>query len=291
MENEKEVKEDNKEVNNQEDNRNRITKRIIGFAIVLIIVVSVVLVMILTALQNKETNNRNISNSSQRNSTTSTNKESSSNNSEKSTNSTYSRTEELLSGINEYSAKPIIYLYPKETTELTVKLGKPENITCSYPKYVDGWNVIANIDGSLIDKDTGRELYSLYWEGINSEQFRLDEGFVVKGSETIEFLEEKLAILGLNEREAEEFIVYWLPILEKNEYNYIRFATIDEINKNMPLEFSVKPDTIIRVLMQYKALDNYIEVKEQKLETPERTGFVAVEWGGTEIKQQNSIIR
>ena len=59
---------------------------------------------------------------------------------------------------------------------------------------------------------------------------------------------------------------------------------MDEINKNMPLEFSVKPDTIIRVLMQYKALDNYIEVKEQKLETPERTGFVAVEWGGTEIK-------
>ena len=277
MENEKEVKEENKEVNKQEDNRNRITKRIIGFAIVLIIVVSVVLVMILTTLQNKETNNSNRLNSSQRNSTTSTNKESSSN----------SSSIEILTSID----KPIIYLYPKETTELTVKLGKPENITYSYPKYVDGWNVIANIDGTLIDKNTRRELYSLYWEGINSEQFNLDEGFVVKGNETIEFLEEKLAILGLNEREAEEFIVYWLPILEKNEYNYIRFATIDEINKNMPLEFSVKPDTIIRVLMQYKALDNYIEVKEQKLETPERTGFVAVEWGGTEIKQQNSIIR
>lgn len=36
--------------------------------------------------------------------------------------------------------------------------------------------------------------------------------------------------------------------------------------------------------MQYKALDNYIEVKEQHLITPERNGFVAVEWGGTEIK-------
>ena len=52
----------------------------------------------------------------------------------------------------------------------------------------------------------------------------------------------------------------------------------------MPLEFSVEPDNIIRVLMQYRALDSYIEVNEQKLETPERTGFVAVEWGGTEIK-------
>ena len=48
----------------------------------------------------------------------------------------------------------------------------------------------------------------------------------------------------------------------------------------MPLEFSTKPDTLIRVLMQYKPLDKYIKIKEQKLNTPERRGFVAVEWGG-----------
>ena len=132
--------------------------------------------------------------------------------------------------------------------------------------------------------NTGRKLYSLYWEGIQTEPINYQEGFVVKGSETIEFLEEKLDILGLNEIEAEEFIIYWLPKLQNNEYNYIRFATIEEINKNMPLSFSVEPDTVIRVLMQYKALDSYKEVKEQKLNTPDRYGFVAVEWGGTEIK-------
>ena len=181
-------------------------------------------------------------------------------------------------------AKPIIYLYPERTTKLSVILGKPENITCSYPKYKNGWNVIANPDGTLIDINTGRKLYSLYWEGIDKIDINLEEGFIVKGTDTIEFLEEKLSILGLNEMEAEEFIVYWLPRLQENEYNYIRFATIDEINEIMPLEFSVEPDTIIRVLMQFKCLENPIEVQEQKLETPERTGFVAVEWGGTEIK-------
>lgn len=180
--------------------------------------------------------------------------------------------------------KPIIYLYPEETTELTVKLGKPENITCSYPKYNNGWNVIANTDGTLIDNNTGRKLYSLYWEGIHSEPFNFNEGFVVKGNDTIKFLEEKLAILGLNEIESEEFIVYWLPKLQKNEYNYIRFATKDEINRNMPLDFSVEPDSIIRVFMTFKGLDNPIDIPEQHLETPDRTGFVAVEWGGTEIK-------
>ena len=180
--------------------------------------------------------------------------------------------------------KPIIYLYPEKSTEISVKLGKPENITCSYPKYNKGWHVIANPDGTLFDVNTGRKLYSLYWEGLHSEPYNFDEGFVVRGNKTIEFLEEKLAILGLTEIEAEEFIVYWLPKLQDNEYNYIKFATMNEINNNMPLEFSVEPDTIIRVLMQFKGLKNSIDVQEQKLETPERTGFVAVEWGGMEIK-------
>lgn len=180
--------------------------------------------------------------------------------------------------------KPIIYLYPEQRMQISLKLGKPENIICSYPEYNNQWNIIANPDGTLIDVETGRELYSLYWEGFHSEKVNLEEGFVIKGSETIEFLEEKLEILGLNHREAEEFIIYWLPILQKNKYNYIRFATLEEINNNMPLEISAKPDTLIRVLMQYKPLDEYVEVKEQKLVTPERSGFIVVEWGGTEIK-------
>ena len=180
--------------------------------------------------------------------------------------------------------KPIIYLYPQKETELSVKLGKPENLTCSYPKYENGWNVIAKPDGTLIDKDIGRSLYALYWEGLNTRKAEFKEGFVVKGEDTIKFLEEKLEVLGLNEREAEEFIVYWLPKLEENEYNYIRFASMEEINEDMPLEFSVQPDILIRVLMEFKGLDEYIEVPEQKLETPSRDGFVAVEWGGTELK-------
>ena len=36
--------------------------------------------------------------------------------------------------------------------------------------------------------------------------------------------------------------------------------------------------------MQYKPLNTYINVPEQELETPKRTGFVAVEWGGEEVK-------
>ena len=181
-------------------------------------------------------------------------------------------------------AKPIIYLYPQQETTLTVKLGNPEKLTCSYPKYKKtGWNVTAYPDGTLVDNETGRSLYSLYWEGINTENTTFNDGFCIKGEDTIKFLEEKLELLGLNEREAEEFIVYWLPKLEDNEYNLIRFESKEKIDKEMPLEFSVKPDTVIRVLMEFKAVENFVEIPEQKIETPKREGFVAVEWGGTEI--------
>ena len=61
------------------------------------------------------------------------------------------------------------------------------------------------------------------------------------------------------------------------------FETMDEINENMPLEINPKPDTIIRVLMEFKGLDKPIYVKEQKLTSPNRYGFTVVEWGGTEL--------
>ena len=180
--------------------------------------------------------------------------------------------------------KPLIYLYPTEETKIHVELGYSDKIKYSYPQYTTGWNVLAKKNGDLIDLDTGRNLYSLYYESEVVNKFKIENnGFIVKGTEIAEFLEEKLAILGLTEREAEECIVYWLPELQRNEYNYIRFATKEEINANMPLYFSVEPDTIIRVLITFKGLDKPIDVKEQQLETPERTGFVVVEWGGTEI--------
>lgn len=181
--------------------------------------------------------------------------------------------------------KPIIYLYPTKDSEVNVVLGNPDKITCSYPKYDTNWNVYAEPNGNLKELGTNKNLYALYYECKNTYDYKMqDDGFVVKGEDTASFLEEKLAILGLTDREKEEFIIYWLPKLEKNSYNYIRFATSDEINKNMPLEINPNPDTIIRVMMTYKGLDNPIKIKEQELNTPERTGFVAVEWGGSEIK-------
>ena len=181
-------------------------------------------------------------------------------------------------------AKPIIYLYPEQETDVTVTLGYPELVTHSYPKYDGPWRVTAQPDGTLTDLKTGRALYSLYYENVSAVPLpQTDEGFVVRGTDAAAFLEDKLAILGLTEREAEEFIVYWLPRLEENEWNYVRFAAPDEVAAEMPLEIEPEPDSLIRVLMLYRPLEAPIPVTPQPLETPRRTGFTAVEWGGTEL--------
>ena len=173
----------------------------------------------------------------------------------------------------------MIYIYPEEEIDLTIKLGNEKDLLYTYPKYKNEWNVRVSQDGNIYDYNTKRNYYGLYWEGIDNYKLNMDEGFVVKGENSVEFLEEKLEILGLNEYEINEFIVYWIDKLENNEYNFISFRNEKDIN--MPLEFSKEPDTLIRVMMDFKELDKPIKVKEQQLKKVERKGFTIVEWGGT----------
>ena len=177
--------------------------------------------------------------------------------------------------------KPVIYLYPETVTDVTVKLDYAGELTCTYPAYNGGWSVTAHPDGTLVDKN-GQTYSYLYWEGSDLDFADFSTGFCVAGADTAAFLEDALAALGLNRREANEFIVYWLPLMEDNAYNLISFQT-DAYTDFAKLEVSPAPDTVIRVFMAWKPLDEPLEIPEQKLTAPDRTGFVLVEWGGGKV--------
>lgn len=179
--------------------------------------------------------------------------------------------------------KPVIYLYPEQKTEVSVSLSVDGGLTCTYPAYNGGWEVSAYPDGTLVDKD-GKEYNYLYWEGDTFAEFDFSEGFCIKGEDSAQFLEKALDDLGLTRREANEFIVYWLPILEKNKYNVISFQT-DAYTDAARLDIHPAPDTLIRVFMAFKGTDEFIKIKEQKFDLPQRHGFTAVEWGGTEVTE------
>lgn len=177
--------------------------------------------------------------------------------------------------------KPVIYLYPEKTTNVSVNLDYKGTLTCTYPKYNNGWKVIANPDGTIIYNN--QEYNYLFWEGIINTKYDFSTGFCVKGEDTSKFLEEKLEELGLTRKEANEFIVYWLPRMQNNKYNVISFQT-NNYTENAKLEISPQPDTTIRVFMAYYASNEKVEINEQKLITPLRKGFTVVEWGGCEVK-------
>ena len=174
--------------------------------------------------------------------------------------------------------KPVLYLYPEETAEVSVKLDYQGRLTTTYPAYNDGWVVPAEPDGTL-DMD-GKEYSYLFWEGVSDAEYDFSKGFVVAGEDTAEFLQEKLALLGLTPREYNEFIVFWLPRMEGNPYNLIAFQGA-AYTDSAPLEVEPEPDTVLRVFMAYQALEEPMEVPEQELVPTERVGFTLVEWGGT----------
>lgn len=177
--------------------------------------------------------------------------------------------------------KPVIYLYPEEETEVFVNLDFSGKLTATYPEYNGGWKVTAKPDGTLFDKN-GREYYCLFWEGISESEYDFEKGFCIPGDETAKFLETALPKLGLSPKEANEFIIYWLPRMQENEYNLISFQS-EAYTETAKLKIVPKPDTLIRVFMAWKPLDEFIEIEPQELSFPEREGFVAVEWGGAKI--------
>ena len=192
----------------------------------------------------------------------------------------------ILLGMYFYSSntadeKPVIYLYPEEETEVSVRLDYDGELTATYPAYGDGWEVLAKPDGTLPNLAGGKEYSYLFWEGESQTDYDFSEGFVVKGSDTAGFLQETLSRMGMTPREYNEMIVYWLPKMEQNPYNLISFQS-EAYTDSAKLAVSPEPDSVLRVFMAWKALDKPMEIPPQEIVPFEREGFTVVEGGGAE---------
>ncbi|MGI5900413.1 MAG: hypothetical protein ACOX8S_10935 [Christensenellales bacterium] len=178
--------------------------------------------------------------------------------------------------------KPVIYLYPEEKKDISVKLDFNGELFVTYPSYHDGWNVTAYPDGTIINKADNEEYSYLFWDGNSDVVYDFTTGFVVKGEDTEQFLKEKLKFMGLTPKEYNEFIVYWLPKMIDNPYNLISFQQ-EAYTDHAVLEITPKPDSLLRVFMAFKPLEHETDIPEQKLEPFTREGFAVIEWGGSQV--------
>lgn len=191
----------------------------------------------------------------------------------------------LADGVSSYApdAKPIIYFYPRVPTICSAKITLSGELTCTYPAHgVDGWQgFTAYPDGTLIFPD-GKEYYALYWEGVQSAEWDFSEGWCVRGEDTAAFLEWVLAEQGLTPREANEFIVYWLPLMQDNPYNVISFQTA-AYTDGAALDIMPAPDSLLRVFMAFYPTDTALDIPPQSFNGFVRQGFTVVEWGGSQV--------
>jgi len=177
-------------------------------------------------------------------------------------------------------AKPVLYLYPKRKEKVEVSFSHPEYLETTYPKYDGKWEVEASKNGNLKDKSNKR-YYGLYWDEVKVHSVDFDEGFYVEEKDALKFLEEKLEAIGLNWKEANEFIMYWLPVLEKNKKSLVYFELTEERESYNKININPKPDSLLRMVIHIKKVPKNVNIKEQNLPRFKRRGFVAVEWGGT----------
>ena len=177
-------------------------------------------------------------------------------------------------------AKPILYLYPEKETDVTVKFSNPDILETTYPKFNGKWEVKAKSNGDLYDK-SGKYYYALYWDEKKVHSVDFSEGFYVDKDDAIDFLEKKLSYIGLNDKERNEFIMYWLPVMEKNGKNLVYFELTDERESYNKLLISPKPDSMLRLVIHIKKVDKKVNIPKQSLSKFRRVGFTAVEWGGT----------
>lgn len=183
--------------------------------------------------------------------------------------------------------EPVIYLYPPKQEKVNVGLSYPAGLSKSVPAYDEGsgWSVIARPDGTLTDIASGKDFPYLLWEGKPAPfNFDMTKGVVVAGSQTKTFFEKQLPAIGLNKKETDAFIAYWLPKLQGNRYNLIHFAGTGYTDY-AKLTVTPRPESLLRVFMAFEPLENPVKVSPQSFPPFHRTGFTVVEWGGTELQK------
>lgn len=184
--------------------------------------------------------------------------------------------------------KPVIYCYPTVKTNIHLELGLKGNMMFTYPTYKNGWDFLAEPNGTI--HANGSQFKYLFWEGetsINCSTVKFNEGNIIEKEELLSFLEITLTQMGMNSAEQQDFITYWYPLMQENEKNYIHFIFNEEYNEYASMSITPKPDNMLRVYMLWcnaTGVKN-MTLEKQEIPTLKREGFTLVEWGGSQMTE------
>ncbi len=174
--------------------------------------------------------------------------------------------------------KPNIYLYPESDLYLSVRIRFPlgGEITQSDPEYYGGWDIFVDTEGMI-----NHQYSYLFYECDIPDVFQRTEGWIIEQNDLTEFFQSNMEEYGFIEEEIQDFLEYWIPILDAKSYYEIFPQSKEILDQVVRLEFSHQPESILRL----SYLINGTDKPGSSLKTPDtirftRRGFSVVEWGG-----------
>jgi hypothetical protein len=172
--------------------------------------------------------------------------------------------------------KPNIYLYPKEHRILKIKVEPRGYITRSIPNYNGQWQVAVDPQ-SKIDN----QYDFLFYEAMIHYPFALNEGWIADRERFPSTMNLVLTEIGLNAKEKEDFLQYWLKELKwEKDYYRVYYLDSNEVSKAIKLDVTPEPDSLLRAFFVFVPDDNPSTLKEPNITPFVRKGFTVVEWGG-----------
>jgi len=175
-----------------------------------------------------------------------------------------------------YVRKPNIYIYPTDTIQLYIKIQFPNGgkLINSAPSYEDGWEIEVMPSG-LIDN----QYQYLFYEAQIPHLLQKEFGWIVTGTDLGSFFKNNLKSLLFSKKEIDDFIEYWIPLLDKTKTYSIYPSFNEDLESVMQLNFSIEPDNLIRVIYIIEECQENKSIEPPQLPLFKREGFVVLEWG------------
>ncbi len=173
--------------------------------------------------------------------------------------------------------KPNIYIYPETKLSLHVSIIFPRggSVIESIPLYENGWNIEVEPSGKI------NNIFDyLFYESENPDLCQYRSGWIIKKDDLTSFFTQNMLETGFIQKEIDDFIEYWIPLLN----NYSSYAIYPQyaldIEKMIELNFSCKPNSVLRLFYVIKGVNgDKINIAVPIIPRFVRKGFSVTEWG------------
>lgn len=175
--------------------------------------------------------------------------------------------------------KPAIYIYPEENSQFQIQLilKNSTRITESIPEYNSGWDVFVEKSGR-INSRYDYLFYEAYIIKIPSRQ--VGTGWCISQKNLKNELNDILLKIGLNQKETNEFLDYWLYRLQDYKYYKIFPVVNEQLDEFVEIYITPQPQTIFRIWFFFHGSDNLEELPSPQIIDFNREGTTVIEWGG-----------